>query len=761
MSSTRNRGKIQFVEPADWMFIPEIYTGSLKGLLPFSQKHPATMESAHMRGWRLIARQGIDPVETEKARRMWGDQNLFSYRAFSDFYGLETVIHRFVCALAAGADAAEASYSIFFWVGPPSSGKSKTANRIKDLFCQGEPALKLKCSDMRAHPLSALRMIPMLASDLARREHTTHTADLRLKFLQALDLDQPGALNFGRHDVKMAFARVGVEKPTFADLGKLTDPDQFISAIVYGLGFSRGVRSIVTFPDFRPIDYLTGASDPVAALAGLEIDSFQFLGEREGSVGVSSLKESEPLKFDLSELIGEENLNRFALDDPLPYQMVILNGLINNGHRGVAEFIEAAKNSVRVLRCMLELASDKSGRAPSPLGNRALGIDMIVVAHTNDEEFKKLVSDPGNAPYQDRFLRFNTPHVVQYPQIGQVLGSMWQRSEMANPESPSHVALEPCIEEFMARYLSNSRMIADSDVKDPMVQIDILGGSYHRLKETGTMHGIAELLRRAGTRQGMDGETNRFAAKIIDECAANARLNSRGYVTSEDVHNALLLALRRRREDLGEDIATDESAPPKTLLGKYEAFVKGPLAKWRSKRLARDVRLAMVANDDGSDLRDAFASRYIEAVENWLADPDGESVSEEDKNFVREVEAELGVTTAQADRYRDELRQFRNAVLGARDAHEQKHGVGSPLPHTFYPPLRHALDRMIMKRISPSVAIGILRSEETGTEKQREQLRGTHQRMVAHLGYTLEGARAVTREVERKKYLDLIKDDED
>src|SRR5262249_40863188 len=106
MATKRNRDKrdqIKFVPITDEMWIPETFSGSLRDLFPFAAKHKAVMDSAVMRIWRLIARQGINPVRTEEARRKWGNDDLLCLTALEDFYGLDTQITEIFAALTAAA----------------------------------------------------------------------------------------------------------------------------------------------------------------------------------------------------------------------------------------------------------------------------------------------------------------------------------------------------------------------------------------------------------------------------------------------------------------------------------------------------------------------------------------------------------------------------------------------------------------------------------------------------------------------------------
>ncbi len=765
------------VNPGDPKFwIPETYTGPLVDMFPHAIKHPATMESSLMRARRIIVRQGIDHVGTERARRKLGDENIIVYNAFSDIYGMERLQSRFVATLNAAARNGEHAYAVFFMEGPAGTAKSAIANKIKRFYVDSEPALMVATSQMRAHPLCVPAMIPTLANAMAKSGRLEEAADYRLQFLQGLNLVD--ALNFGRFDTKRIFAKNRLE-PTIQNMCKLTSGVDFVSVLVDALGFPRAVRSVVGFPDLAVAEPFmraaqNGGSDPIAMMKNLEIKGFRFLDGDEGSVGIGTLTETEPLKYDNTVMFGEEDLTHYGMKDVDAEQTVRLNGIYNRAHRGTAEFVEMAKNSVMAFRNQLEATQSRRIQYPAPHTSRTTVVDLLILAHTNTIEYKKFVTTPGNEPYEDRFNRLDVGHPVASPDIEKVLEKMWDRTDYANPDSDAHLHVDPVVWDMAARFLSATRVTPHPDIPSLMKLVDILAGRFFDYKETGTRFNIQAIYDRAGELQGMQGATIRFQQKVIDEMAGLAEANGRNYVMSRDVFDWLDRTLRLEREFKGEDTSKDATTPPASTLGKWHMFVKNDLKKWRARRLAQAVRIAMQifldnqksGKDVGmqSDLRQAFTSRYVSIVDEMMADES--SVTESDRLFVTDIEANLGITSSQRNTYREGLDRFRNQVLSARKAHTKKavadgkleEGEEAELPFTYFEPLRRAIDKKIMKEIPAATAISILRAQNAETSSQKKGGLATMQRLY---GLTEEMALKIVEEVEQKNYMNELGDEDE
>src|SRR2546423_517249 len=121
-------------------FLPEEpFKGTLKSFLPAVLQHPAYVESAKARMFRLIVRQGVNVVRSEKLERIYG-KPIVAYKAFDEFYGIEPYIHQVVAeCFGAAIHGGEADKQVLVLIGPKGSGKSQFAKKLKRILKSSEP----------------------------------------------------------------------------------------------------------------------------------------------------------------------------------------------------------------------------------------------------------------------------------------------------------------------------------------------------------------------------------------------------------------------------------------------------------------------------------------------------------------------------------------------------------------------------------------------------------------------------------------------
>jgi len=88
----------------------------------------------------------IDTKEEPRSSRIHFNKKIKIYPAFSEFYGMETVIDNIVSFFRHSAQGLEESKQILYLMGPVGSAKSSLAERLKKLI-QREPIYALKAGD--------------------------------------------------------------------------------------------------------------------------------------------------------------------------------------------------------------------------------------------------------------------------------------------------------------------------------------------------------------------------------------------------------------------------------------------------------------------------------------------------------------------------------------------------------------------------------------------------------------------------------------
>jgi predicted Ser/Thr protein kinase len=586
-----------------------------------------------------------------------------------------------------------------------------------------------------------------------------------MKFLKALNLAD-GILTFGP-DSKAIFAKAKLD-PSVESMCKLASGYDFTTVLVEGLGLPRAVRPIVGSPDMAVYEPLMRAArgetqaDPIEMLANLEISNFRYQDSDTGAVGIAVVKETEPFKFDLSEVYGEENLKALMQTEADPEEMVKLIGAYPVANRGVMEWVEMAKAAIQAIRSVLEATQDRRSRYPAPFGTRTLLQDMLIIAHTNTPEYVKLITTPGNEPFEDRFTRHDVLQPVRPDAIRKTLLKQSGRTDFALSGVPTEVKIEPTAIEICADFLAASRLELPKDMKLPLLKVvDIIGGAHYEPKETGTRNNVVEIMDDLGDLQGRKGKTLRWLDKIMGEMAGRALLNGRHFLSSREVIDCMDRALTNERKFRGEDPSQDKTTKPTTELGVLQVFLRDELKRRRARRLARMVRVALQiylknqgqGQDVQIDLRTAYSSRYLSVAQSLQED--ASSVTAEDKAFVNAIEAEMGVASSSRETMRNMALGMRSAFTRrAREAGQIGPEDQADLPLEAFEPLKKAIDRKIAKDIPPSTAISMLRADAN-------QRQGGLDTMSRLFGLTPEMAEEIAREVEEQNYLNELGDGDD
>jgi len=88
----------------------------------------------------------VDTSKNERLSRIFMNRKIHVYKAFADFYGLETTIEDIVSFLRRAEQGLEERKQILYLLGPVGGGKSSIVERLKDLF-EKVPFYTLKAGD--------------------------------------------------------------------------------------------------------------------------------------------------------------------------------------------------------------------------------------------------------------------------------------------------------------------------------------------------------------------------------------------------------------------------------------------------------------------------------------------------------------------------------------------------------------------------------------------------------------------------------------
>lgn len=125
-------------------------------------------------------------------------------------------------------------------------------------------------------------------------------------------------------------------------------------------------------------------------------------------VGIGTFQPADPKSQDMSELNGSINYAKIGKvgseSDPDGWKF---DGELNKANRGVMEFIEMLKADERFLYILLTLSQERQIKTPRfPL----ISADEVIIAHTNESEYKNFVSDPSREALMDRIIKIDVKY---------------------------------------------------------------------------------------------------------------------------------------------------------------------------------------------------------------------------------------------------------------------------------------------------------------------------------------------------------------
>lgn len=720
------------------LFLPtDPFTGTMPKFLERVWEHPATTESAKMRMYRAIIRKGVKNLRSGQLERIYG-KPIFAYNAFDNYHGIEPQIHQVVSGyFGAASMGGEQDGQVLVLIGPKGAAKSQFVKSLRKILKGTEPVPYLGGSQMRTNPMNIFFMVPRVAEVMVKEGDAKTIEEARRIILEQMGFKNNIELDFTRSDIQSICNNAGVEA-SFEGLVKIPDADTLVSAIAFGMRQRRAARNNFGYPDPIVQAMLLGRfGHKRVNIWDFPVESFKYLDDQEGSVGIASVKEVEPLKFDMTRFTGEENIAALGNVDRADPASVVLNGAYNNSSRGLLEVVEAFKNPKEAHRSALEATQDKSIPAPDPMRDN-LHWDGIPIYHSNAPEFRDFKADPKNEPYLDRFVWVKWKYPLEASEQEKVESKQWARTDYSLPKDEGGVHLEPTIIPYISRFTVLTRLEASENVPDLMVKLDAYNGDESRLRGMTTKIDVLALKREATNWEGMDGVSPRFTAKVRDELASEAYESGRRSITSRE--------LRDRMYELTRDIEDEKQRD------LYRGFINKELDTWRRKRLARIVTSAMVPSfpNECQGNFDKYRDHVIAFNRGSTVRAGSSSAwrSGPDEDYMRRIESdpELNITSAQS-------REFRAEVASVISAYMQDNQTVK-VPYTCYEPLQHAIERFVCEKVAETARV--LFSGNARTEEDHENLNKIKKQLIEVHGFDAYTADELLREAEETK--DFLKE---
>lgn len=337
-------------------------------------------------------------------------------------------------------------------------------------------------------------------------------------------------------------------------------------------------------------------------------------------IGIGTFSPSDPKSQDIADLTGSidfATITEYGSEsDPRAYRF---DGELNKANRGLMEFQEMLKCDEKFLWNLLSLTQEGNFKA----GRFALiSADELIVAHTNEAEYKAFISNKKNEALQSRIIVMPIPYNLQVSEEEKIYNKLIRQSDLDHVHIAPHALHAAAIFSILTRLKESKKQ--GMDLVKKMRLYD--GKSVDGYKEADL-----EELQNEHLNEGMSGIDPRY---VIN------RISSALIRTDSDCMNALDI-LRAIKDGLDQhpSITKEERE-------RYLNFIS--IARREYDELAKkEVQKAFVYSyeESAKTLMDNYLDN-VEAFCNWtkIKDPLTGEELEPDEKLMRSIEEQIGIS---------------------------------------------------------------------------------------------------------------------
>jgi serine protein kinase len=356
-------------------------------------------------------------------------------------------------------------------------------------------------------------------------------------------------------------------------------------------------------------------------------------------VGIGTFQPKDEKNQDSTELTGDINYRKIAEfgsdSDPRAFNF---DGEFNIANRGVIEFIEVLKLDVAFLYDLLG-ASQEHKIKPKKFAQT--DVDEVILGHTNEAEYKKLLSNEYMEALRDRTVKIDIPYITRVSEEKKIYAKDYNAAKIRG----KHIA--PHTLEVAAMWAVLTRL---EDPKKHQLSLVQKMKLYDGKTLPGFTQDNIKELRKESQREGMDGISPRY----IQDKISNALVSERGEgcVNPFMVMNELESGLRHHSL-----ITSDEQR-------KYFIMLLGLVKQEYEDLVKNEVQRAISADEEAIS---KLCANYIdnikaftqkERVKNRYTGQD----EEPDERLMRSIEEKIDIPESRKEEFRREIMNYIGAL---------------------------------------------------------------------------------------------------
>lgn len=416
-------------------------------------------------------------------------------------------------------------------------------------------------------------------------------------------------------------------------------------------------------------------------------------------VGIGTFSPSDPKSQDIADLTGSIDFSTIAEygseSDPRAYRF---DGELNKANRGLMEFQEMLKCDEKFLWNLLSLTQEGNFKA----GRFALiSADELIVAHTNETEYRNFISNKKNEALQSRIIVMRIPYNLRVSDEEKIYAKLISQSDLGHVHIAPHALRTAALFSILTRLKESKKQ--GMDLLKKMRLYD--GESVEGFKEAD----IKEL-KNEHLDEGMSGIDPRY---VIN------RISSALIRRDTECINALDI-LRALKEGLDQ-----HASITKEERERYLNFIS--VARKEYDEVAKkEVQRAFVYSYEES--AKTLMDNYLDNVESYcnrtkMRDPVTGEEMDPDEKLMRSIEEQIGISE-------NAKKAFREEILIRLSRYARK---GKRFEYNNHERLKEAIERKLFADLKDVVKITT--SSKTPDENQLKKVNEVTKRLIDDYQY--------------------------
>ena len=436
------------------------------------------------------------------------------------------------------------------------------------------------------------------------------------------------------------------------------------------------------------------------------IQVYRVVLSEQDRIGIGTFQPKDEKNQDSTELTGDINYRKIAEygsdSDPRAFNF---DGEFQVANRGLLEFIEVLKLDVAFLYDLLGASQEHSIK---PKKFAQTDIDLVIIGHTNEPEYRKLQNNELMEAFRDRTIKVDIPYITTLTHEVKI----YRKDYNSKRISGKHIA--PHSLEMAALWAVLTRLEVPKKAQLSLLQ-------KLKLYDGKTMPGFTEEnvkeLRSEAEHEGLAGISPRYIQdKISNALVAD---ENQSCINPFMILNELEAGLTHHTLLTNDEVRRGYQELLAVVKEEYEDIVKN------------EVQRAISADEEAIS---KLCANYIdnvkaytqhERVKNKYTGQD----EEPDERLMRSIEEKIEIPDSRKDDFRREIMNYIGAL--AVD--------GKPFDYRTNARLQKALELKIFEDQKDSIKLTSLVSNVMDKETQ-EKIDVVKNRLIKNFGYDEESA---------------------